>query len=69
MIAIDPGFGALKFFADNGRSGEIVAHVVPAAQSVGGRQQSRSKYGAKKPKAGAAAPAGKGAPAAKGAKK
>jgi len=34
MIAIDPGFGALKFFADNGRSGEIVAHVVPAAQSV-----------------------------------
>jgi small subunit ribosomal protein S12 len=36
---------------------------------VSGRLQSRSKYGAKRPKAGAAAPAGKGAPAAKAKKK
>ena len=47
-------------------------HIIRGAldtAGVGGRQQSRSKYGAKRPKAGAAAPAGKGAPAAKPAKK
>jgi small subunit ribosomal protein S12 len=47
-------------------------HIVRGAldtAGVSGRQQSRSKYGAKRPKAGAAAPAGKGAPAAKGKKK
>ena len=36
------------------------------ASGVGDRRQSRSKYGAKRPKAGAAA--GKGAPAGKGGK-
>jgi len=47
-------------------------HIVRGAldtSGVGGRQQSRSKYGTKRPKPGAAAPAGKGAPAAKGKKK
>lgn len=47
-------------------------HIIRGAldtAGVSGRQQSRSKYGAKRPKAGAAAPAGKGAPAAKGKKK
>lgn len=34
MIAIDPGFGSLKYQVDNGRSGEIVSHVVPATQTV-----------------------------------
>jgi small subunit ribosomal protein S12 len=44
-------------------------HIVRGAldtSGVGGRLQSRSKYGAKRPKPGAAAPAGTGAPAAKG---
>jgi small subunit ribosomal protein S12 len=35
------------------------------AAGVDGRKQGRSKYGAKRPKAGKAAPAGKGAPAGK----
>ena len=41
-------------------------HIVRGAldtAGVSGRKQSRSKYGAKRPKAGAASPAGKGAPA------
>jgi small subunit ribosomal protein S12 len=41
-------------------------HIIRGAldtAGVGGRQQSRSKYGTKRPKAGAAAPAAKGAPA------
>ncbi|MBT1687702.1 30S ribosomal protein S12 [Dawidia soli] len=41
-------------------------HIVRGAldtAGVNGRKQSRSKYGAKRPKPGAAAPAGKGAPA------
>ena len=43
-------------------------HIVRGAldtAGVNGRKQSRSKYGAKRPKAGAAAPAAKGAPAKK----
>ena len=43
-------------------------HIVRGAldtAGVNGRKQSRSKYGAKRPKAGAAAPAVKGAPAKK----
>lgn len=43
-------------------------HIIRGAldtAGVNGRQQSRSKYGAKRPKAGAAAPAAKGAPAKK----
>ncbi|MCX8491626.1 MAG: 30S ribosomal protein S12 [Cyclobacteriaceae bacterium] len=43
-------------------------HIVRGAldtAGVSGRKQSRSKYGAKRPKAGAAAPAVKGAPAKK----
>jgi small subunit ribosomal protein S12 len=47
-------------------------HIIRGAldtSGVNGRLQSRSKYGAKRPKAGAAAAAaGKGAPAAKGKK-
>ena len=40
-------------------------HIVRGAldtAGVNGRKQGRSKYGAKRPKPGAAAPAGKGAP-------
>lgn len=47
-------------------------HIIRGAldtAGVNGRQQSRSKYGAKRPKAGAAAPAGKGAAAAPAKKK
>ena len=43
-------------------------HIIRGAldtAGVTGRKQSRSKYGAKRPKAGAAAPAGKAAPAKK----
>ena len=43
-------------------------HIVRGAldtAGVNGRKQSRSLYGAKRPKPGAAAPAGKGAPAKK----
>jgi small subunit ribosomal protein S12 len=43
-------------------------HIIRGAldtAGVNGRQQSRSKYGAKRPKGGAAAPAAKGAPAKK----
>mgnify|MGYP001562673608 CR=1 FL=1 len=46
-------------------------HIIRGAldtAGVSGRLQSRSKYGAKRPKAGAAAAAAKGAPAAKGKK-
>ncbi|MCU0419659.1 MAG: 30S ribosomal protein S12 [Cyclobacteriaceae bacterium] len=46
-------------------------HIIRGAldtAGVNGRKQGRSKYGAKRPKPGAAAPAGKGAPAAKGKK-
>ena len=46
-------------------------HIIRGAldtAGVNGRSQSRSKYGAKRPKAGAAAAAAKGAPAAKGKK-
>lgn len=41
-------------------------HIIRGAldtAGVNGRKQSRSKYGAKRPKPGAAAPAAKGAPA------
>jgi small subunit ribosomal protein S12 len=47
-------------------------HIVRGAldtAGVNGRKQSRSLYGAKRPKPGQAAPAGKGAPAKGGKKK